>query len=49
MADHVNTPALATAAGLLLYGHRNRPFDPGPARGLGALTGRLWGLLKEFF
>ncbi|MDA1183904.1 MAG: cell division protein FtsA [Acidobacteria bacterium] len=51
LADHVNSPALATPVGLVLYAHRNRVSDVSGV-GVGALarlTGRLRGIFKEFF
>jgi cell division protein FtsA len=51
LADHVNSPAFATAVGLALYGHHNLQGD-GPrvaAGAFGRITGRLRTLFKEFF
>jgi cell division protein FtsA len=51
MADHVSSPAYASAVGLVLYAHRNRGPRAGGAGG-GALTrmvGRLRTVFKEFF
>jgi cell division protein FtsA len=52
LADHVNSPAYATAVGLVMYAHRNRALEPGHPVGagpLGQLAGRLRTLFKEFF
>jgi cell division protein FtsA len=51
LADHVNSPAFATAVGLTLYAQRNRASDPtrGGGNGLSWVTGRLRGLFREFF
>jgi cell division protein FtsA len=51
LTDHVNSPAFATAVGLVMYGHRNRPDE---ARGTGAnpfsrAVGSLRGLFTHFF
>jgi cell division protein FtsA len=51
LTDHVNSPAFATAVGLVMYGHRNRPDE---ARGAGAnpfsrAVGQLRGLFTHFF
>lgn len=52
LADHVASPALATAVGLVLYAYRQRAVEPLRAGGGGPLSwmaGRLRGLLREFF
>jgi cell division protein FtsA len=52
LADHVNSPAFATAVGLVMYAHRNHMNDSAPAVGTGAfgrVAGRLRTLFKEFF
>jgi cell division protein FtsA len=52
LTDHINSPAYATAVGLVLYAHRNAPSDAARAAGMGALgrvAVRLRGLFKEFF
>jgi cell division protein FtsA len=53
LADHVNSPAFATAVGLTLYARRHLLDAPGRTPiGAGALVrvaGRLRGLLSEFF
>ena len=52
LADHVNSPAYATAVGLVMYAHRNRAIEPGHLVGagpFGQLAGRLRMLFKEFF
>jgi len=49
MADHINSPAFATAAGLLVYGHRAQPGQKARAGALDGLLGRARGLFKEFF
>jgi cell division protein FtsA len=51
LTDHVNSPAFATAVGLVMYGHRNRPDE---ARGVGAnplsrAVVQLRGLFTHFF
>jgi cell division protein FtsA len=51
LADHVNSPAFATAVGLVMYAHRNQVAQPVAAVGAGAfgrVAGRLRGLFKEF-
>jgi cell division protein FtsA len=51
LADHVNSPAFATAVGLVMYAHRNQAGMAPQAVGAGAfsrVTGRLRGLFKEF-
>jgi cell division protein FtsA len=52
LADHVNSPAFATAVGLALYAQRNIAADPARSGGAGAFSrvaGRLRGLFREFF
>ena len=51
LADHVNSPAFATAVGLVMYAHRNQlgvPQQPVGAGAFGRVAGRLRGLFKEF-
>lgn len=52
LADHVNTPTLATAVGLVQYAQRNHVGETPRLVGAGAfgrVAGRLRGLFKEFF
>ncbi|MBF84743.1 MAG: cell division protein FtsA [Acidobacteria bacterium] len=52
LADHVQSPAFATAVGLVMYAHQNYVAEPPRLVGSGALgrvAGRLRGLFKEFF
>ena len=52
LADHVNSPAFATAVGLVMYAHRNQAGEPARPVGAGAfgrVAGRLRTLFKEFF
>ena len=52
LADHVNSPAYATAVGLVMYAHRNHVGEPARPVGAGAfgrVAGRLRTLFKEFF
>jgi cell division protein FtsA len=52
LADHVGSPAFATAVGLVLYGQRHRVVDsvrPSGLTTLGRVAGRLKGLFREFF
>lgn len=51
LADHVSSPAFATAVGLVLYAHRHAPAEAaGVGAGpLGRVAGRLRTLFKEFF
>ena len=52
LTDHVNSPAFATAVGLVLYARRNQMIEHERLLGAGALgrvAGRLRGLFKEFF
>ncbi len=51
LADHVNSPAFATAVGLVMYAHRNQVGlvpQPVGAGAFGRVAGRLRGLFKEF-
>jgi len=51
LTDHINSPAYATAVGLVVYANRNRTGEIGRPLGAGALsrfTGRLRVLFKEF-
>jgi len=50
LADHVNSPAFATAVGLVMYAHRNHVGEvarPVGAGALGRVAGRLRTLFKE--
>jgi cell division protein FtsA len=52
LADHVGSPAFATAVGLVLYGQRHRVVEAVRTTGVGAfgrVAGRLKGLFREFF
>jgi cell division protein FtsA len=52
LADHVDSPAFATAVGLAAYAHRNVAAETSRAAGAGALgrvTGRLRSMFREFF
>jgi cell division protein FtsA len=52
LADHVNSPALSTATGLVMYAHRHHQGEAARLVGAGALSrvaGRLRGLFREFF
>jgi cell division protein FtsA len=52
LTDHVNSPAFATAVGLVMYAHRNSATDATRTAGAGALSrvaGRLRGLFAQFF
>ena len=52
LTDHVNSPAFATAVGLVMYAHRNQLLEQERMAGVGAISrvaGRLRGLFKEFF
>ena len=52
LADHVNSPAFASAVGLTLYAQRGRTADAGRMGGAGAfarIAGRFASLLREFF
>ena len=51
LTDHVNSPAFATAVGLVMYAHRDRVRDQehSGSGALGKVAGRLRGLFKEFF
>jgi len=51
LADHVNSPAFATAVGLVMYAHRNHVGEvahPAGAGAFGRVAGRLRTLFKEF-
>jgi cell division protein FtsA len=50
LADHVTSPVFATPVGLALYAHRNRPPEQakGGAGAFSRMTGRIWGIFKEF-
>ena len=50
LADHVNSPAFATAVGLVMYAHRHHVGEvarPVGAGAFGRVAGRLRTLLKE--
>ncbi|MDQ3171563.1 MAG: cell division protein FtsA, partial [Acidobacteriota bacterium] len=51
LADHVNSPAFATAVGLTMYGNSYGAGEPARAGAgaLGRMAGRLRTLFKEFF
>jgi cell division protein FtsA len=52
LADHVGSPAYATAVGLVLYGQRHQVIEAVRSTGVGAFSrvaGRLKGLFREFF
>jgi len=52
LADHVNSPAFASAVGLVLYAKRNRAVEAPRTVGAGAVgrvTDRLGRWFKEFF
>ena len=52
LSDHVNTPTLATAVGLVQYAQRNHVNETPRLVGAGAfgrVAGRLRGLFREFF
>jgi cell division protein FtsA len=52
LADHVGSPAFATAVGLVLYGQRHQVVEAVRSTGVGAfgrVAGRLKGLFREFF
>jgi len=52
LADHVGSPAFATAVGLVLYGRRHQVVEGVRTTGAGAfgrVAGRLRGLFREFF
>jgi cell division protein FtsA len=51
LADHVASPAFATAVGVVMYAHRNQAGEPARTVGAGTfgrVAGRLRGLFKEF-
>ena len=52
LADHVDSPAFATAVGLALYAHRHRAHETARAGGRGRIRpadGAVKGVFKEFF
>lgn len=50
LTDHVNSPAFATAVGLVMYAQRHREMRQERASGgLGRVAGRLRGFFKEYF
>jgi cell division protein FtsA len=52
LADHVNSPAFASAVGLTLFAQRSQAAESGRTAGVGAfarITGRLGSLFREFF
>jgi cell division protein FtsA len=53
LVDHVNSPAFATAVGIVMYVHKQHQLEAGrPTAGAGALSrvaGRLRSLFREFF
>ena len=49
LADHINSPVFATAAGLLRYGQRTQADAAARAGAIGWFAGRVRGLFKEFF
>jgi cell division protein FtsA len=52
LADHVASPAFATAVGLVQYAHRHRQDEsarPVGAGAFGKMAGRLRMMFKEFF
>ncbi len=52
LADHVDSPAFATAVGLVMYAHRNQTMEVSRAVGagtLGRVAGHIRGLFREFF
>ncbi len=52
LADHVGSPAFATAVGLVLYGQRHHVVEAVRTTGVsafGRVAGRLKGLFREFF
>ena len=52
LADHVSSPAFATAVGLVVYGQQHRVAEPVRTTNAGAFwrwSGRLKGLFREFF
>jgi cell division protein FtsA len=52
LADHVNSPAFASAVGLTLFAQRSQASDAGRTAGVGAFTrftARLGLLFREFF
>jgi cell division protein FtsA len=50
LTDHVNSPAFATAVGLVSYAHRNQPDERlGGGNALVRAATRLRGLFTQFF
>ena len=49
LADHINSPVFATAAGLLRYGQRTQADEAARLGTIGWFAGRVRGLFKEFF
>jgi cell division protein FtsA len=54
LADHVNSPAFATAVGIVMYVHKQQQFEAvramsGGGGALGRVAGRLRSLFREFF
>src|SRR5918994_1047377 len=52
LADHVNSPAFASAVGLTLFAQRSQAAEASRTVGVGAIarfTGRLGSLFREFF
>lgn len=51
LADHISSPAFATAVGLLVHASRRRAHheEVGPGGMFGRLTHRIMGVLREFF
>jgi cell division protein FtsA len=50
LADHVNNPAFASPVGLVVYTHRNTPFDGDRVGGpFDRFTERIRTLFKDFF
>ena len=52
LADHVNSPAFATAVGLVTYAHRHHVGEAARAVGSGtirSMAGRLLLIFREFF
>ncbi len=50
LADHVASPAFATAVGVVMYAHRNHAAEPARAGAgaFGRVAGRIRGLFKDF-
>jgi cell division protein FtsA len=52
LTDHINSPAYATAVGLVMYAHRNQSLNAGRMVGMsafGRIAVRLRAFLREFF